>query len=682
MAARRRRAPRLPPPETPEEALEGTPEDPLQRTAAPVASNDPTDRGIGVPITEPELKRLGEFLADEIQSHLDARQTQEAEWKMWLETYRPPAIRPKKNYPWRGCSNLVVALCAKLTDQVNARILQSIFSLEPHWNVRQRNRAYAEAAKPLERYLDFCRSEMFNQYEAVKPFVLETTKLGTGIISVDWRDEQFYRYDMRTRGIVDAGRKLGPVPRWVAREDFVGPFGYRNPSDMPWCAERMYFDMQQLRRLEFLRQIENLKEIASHPDDESDLRLARRRQVNQTERDMANDPDQGFRTPWKVFFRYDIDNDGYPEDYVALFHLQTKTFLRIRPNPYITSMRTYVVGRFIEVEGEFDGIGVAEMTKDAQDEATVIHNQRRDNAHLSNIRMYKSRNTSTIPDTIRPQNGKVIKMADPKEDLMEWRLSDNRQVDAFEENIVKQYADERVGMNDVNNGQVTSPVGRAAATTIMSLLQEGARRFDLSTSEMRMGLSEEGNMVCELFQTHGLPAANEPGSPESVFGATESEEGAKDASLVRSILDQGDDIRGLVKLQLNVSTAAVNREVEKQSAIQLYQIVSQYLMQGTQIAQTIANPLVPPEVRQFLANGVAGLDKTLKNVFQAHAQFDLETVLVGEVLEQMSATANQKQQMAEQQAAAMGQPPPGAAPPQAPPQPAPPGANGGAPPMQ
>lgn len=631
---------------TPEEEAESS----LQMTAAPLASDDAAERGIGIPLDDDQLKEIVEDLSTTIEGELDDRETLEARWKIEERLYKAEPQSERKNYPIEDASNVVVPYIATKVDQIVARIMQAIFATEPHWTVTQVNRTFAALAKPVEQYLDFCQREMWDQYGAVKNFVQEIVKKGTGILTVDWRDEVCYRYDIRSRSTVEAGRKLGPRARWVPRECFLMPKGYVDPSKSPWVAEKQRFSLAELRSMEFQQIVENVDELAKLGGD------SRKDDTDESAAPLTGnavaDSARMFDI-WRVWFRRDLDGDGYPEDYVAHVHPDTRTILRLRPNPYITSMRPYVVARFIEVEGEFDGIGACFRLRDTQSELSTIHNQRRDNATLANTRMFKSTINGTIGDTIRPKHGKVLKMMNPQTDLLEMKLSDSRQVDAFEENITRQAGDEAIGMNDVSNANVTSPVGRAAATTIMAVLQEGSRRFDLNTSEIRRALSEEAHQVVEMFQTHGLPPPESPVSPEAFFGGD-----AEPAAYVRAVIGRQDDVRGVLRIKLNASTAAINKEIEKQSSMQLYQVQLGHMQQAFQAAQVVANPQIPPPIREFFVKAFKGLDDNLANVFQAFGRFDLEQGLVGDLLAQVHQETNMLQMQQEQMAAQGTLPPP------------------------
>jgi hypothetical protein len=170
---------------------------------------------------------------------------------------------------------------------------------------------------------------------------------------------------------------------------------------------------------------------------------------------------------------------------------------------------------------------------------------------------------------------------------------------------------------------------------MMALMQEGTRRFDLNVSDIRTALSEQGHQLTEAWQVYGLPEPDESGSPEQVLDED-------DAAIVRELLSMPVNLRGLIAIQINISTAAINREVEKQSNIQLYQIVQGYMQQVLQLSMAVANPQIPPPIKELIVHGVEGLDKLLKRIFQAHNAFDLETVLVGDIFGEMAMQVQQQ----------------------------------------
>lgn len=594
-----------------------------------------------VPIlTKIRTEVLSHFV-EEIEYQMGLWEEDRDRWRKCLQLYDCPPETKEKTFPWPGACNTKVNLSGEYVDSVVARIMQSTFTTTPHWVATQLNKQWADAARPLERYLDWGRKYIWDQYGVVKKAVLECCKLGTSIIYNGWQEIALRRYNVVTNQAEDAGEFRGPKPEWIAREDFLIPKGYVDIATAPFVAVRWWFSPQEYERL---RQTGffGLAQDNFNPRkvEDTDVRLRQER---------SNDPSSGLVCLYQVWFAWDLDGDGYPEEHIMWLHLSTKTLHRYEANPYLHGMRPFVRLIYIEREGEFDGIGIPESIEQYQDEVTTIHRQRGDNRTIANVRGAVARRGCGLSQNEKWYPGAIKFVTDPKNDLVPFQLGEVYPSSQTDEQITIRLAEQRVGVNDVNQGLITPPIGRATATTVISQLQEGTRRFDLNTSEVRRALSLQGMQICELWQTHGLPEPNESNSPEQILDP-------EDAFQVRRVFEHPEAIRGILALELNISTAAINKEVEKQSSIQLFQMVTGYYAQLMQLLPLMFNPQVPPQLQQVMMKMVMGSDKMMQQIFQSHSRFDLDGVLVSEALQELlgGLNGNGAGQMAPQMGGAQG----------------------------
>lgn len=576
-----------------------------------------------MPIPADTQKKCAEHFSAILIREITNRADLEEKWRRWHKSYRGLPEVEEKTSPWPGASNLVVGLVAIYVDSLMARIMQSMFALEPHWVAEQLAADLAPAVKPVERYLDWGREHVWDQYRVVKHSLLEACKLGTGIIENGWNDLPYIQYNTTTEQPEEKGRITGPCPQWVPRADFLCAPGFCDIQEAPWVMRRMWYSWEDLQQMAYDQQINPIDPLKDQKSDELPYTKDEPRTA---------DDETGLFELWQAWFRWDLDGDGYPEEYCMLFHDKTKTVLKFYPNPYLNGLRPFVKFPFIEQEGEFDGIGIPEMIEMYQEEVSTSHNQRIDNAHLANTKMIVVRKGSGVTDKEKFKPGKFWFVTDPKSDIQEFRVSEVYPSSYQNEQMTISLAERRVGLSDVSLGRESAPIGRAAATTVMALLQEQTRRFDLNTSELRRALSEQCLQIIELYQTHGLPEPQDSASPESVLGA-------EDGQLVRMVFTLPDNIRGLLQIRLNVATAAVNKEVEKQSALQLLGVIQQYfqsiIQMAMQLGPVIMSGQAPPALPIVMAKMLQGIDKMMDRVFQANQAFDLEQVLVGEVITEM-----------------------------------------------
>jgi hypothetical protein len=571
--------------------------------------------------SESEVRELEVEYSDAIENILQQRESREREWVEYTRVYDAQPKYSRKDYPMDGASNIVVPLSFIYCNVLIARQMQMIFSVEPLWSARELNRMFADHTKPLERYFDWARRNVWNEKKVVKPFIQEVAKLGTSCIYNGWRDELKKRYDEDLRQAVPAQHLYGPDPKWVSLSDTAIPYGYNEIQGAPFWGHRLWFSLDRLRQLESIGYIEDLDEaIKGGPDD--DLPVYKEQILNRgnDQQDMMQADRFGLYSFWAVWLTRDFDGDGYPEEHVMMLRTKTKKMVRIKPNPVPSQLRPYSMTRFIEREGDFYGVGIPEVIAQLQAEASTIHNQRRDRAHLSNIVMWVAgAGTQGLGNSIRPKSGHIVRVLDINQ-LRELRPSTNVQIDAYEEQVVTMLADRVVGVNELSEGKITSPMGRAAATTVTAMMQESARRFDFNTQEIRDALGDEGSQFAESYQTYGLPRPEWPGSPEAVLDPP-------DAQKVRQLLSIRDNLRQFMAIDLRVSTQAVNRESEKSTNLQLYDFVQKHAMSVMQLATGMVNPQMPPALKERVSKYVETWDKAAERVIQAFQAYELDDML-------------------------------------------------------
>src|SRR5262245_9129067 len=600
-----------------------------------------------------DVETLANDLLDALEQELSTRSSLETKWSEWFRLYHGEPHSPRKTTPWEDASNIVVNLAAIYVDSVQARVLGGIFGTEPHWSSIQKTRKAAPYAKPLERYMDALRTQGWKHYRVVKNAVNDVLRLGTAIIHAGWTDRMITIYDSTQHSTEIRNTHRGPTPAWVPREDFVIPEGFVAINDdddqtrAPWIAHRQWFSWPIIQHLQSTGAIEvdDLSVLENKPDPMTDVSVTRTRREGSVLQGTSSL--SGLWEFWTFWFSMDLDGDGIPEEHVLIVHRTTRTILKFKPNTNYNGFRPYVVLRFIEESGRFDGMGLPEMVEHYQEEVSTLHNQDIDNGTLANSIMLKYKKSAQITE-----HNKIFPGArwpvNEMDDLEFWSAEGQFRGRIQNQQFIIGLAERRVGINDVNLGHENAPIGRAPASTFAALLQEGTRRFDVSTSEIRQGLSELGEMIVDLIQMNGLPEPDEFCSPEQLLDPEE-------AQLLRQLFSSDDQVRGVVGLKLNVSTAAINQEVEKQSNQKLYQLFVQYYMKLAGIMQ--AMPQGGPLLLPYWKAQAQGLYDMMLRILHSFQTYDLEKALAGDAIQQVFASI--EQQMMEQQQQPQ-QPPPGA----------------------
>jgi hypothetical protein len=527
----------------------------------------------------------------------------------------------QKNTPWDNASNLSIALSATYVDQFVAKHVNALRSPVPFLTLSSFHPDNLDAVRALSDYLDWGDKNLWKGQMLCENFERDRCKVGTGVGYIGFTDVPYITRRTITEPPQEVGRLKQPSPRWIPREDFCITPGYIDLDVAPLVGHRSWVALDQLKRLAKDQQItvDFDKLTPSHKttiyaSDQDDVRLAD---------EVA---------PYEIFhvsFRYDLDEDDYPEDYDAIIHYDSKQLLHYYPCRYAGGRRPYFSAPYVRQEGEFDGKGICEQIEHYQAEVSTIHNQRRDNANLANNIMLKGRPSQYYNEKTRWYPGKMWLINDIN-DLEVMQFPTNYMSTVTDEQITIGLAERRIGTSDAALGRESTLTNRAAATTTLSLMEQGAQRDDLSVTLARDAFLRYGQFLLESLQIYGLPDAGSATAPEAVLGP---ERGA----LVRGLIETTDNILGLVGVNIEVSTKAVNKEMKRQAQTQLYGMIIQNAAEISKMLGVIFNPQTPPPVKDFFMASVKAAEMLLKQIMEDAGNYNMNDLFTSMALDQVGA---------------------------------------------
>jgi len=157
---------------------------------------------------------------------------------------------------------------------------------------------------------------------------------------------------------------------------------------------------------------------------------------------------------------------------------------------------------------------------------------------------------------------------------------------------------------------------------MLSILQEGSRRFDLTIKDIRHSLAQVGESALREYQQfHPL------GVPYNVLG----EEGR----LVEEVWQvPREPFKGQLSVIVTATSQSNNRELEKQSLQQLMTILGQYYEKMLELAVIVSNPNTPGAARELAIQIVDAAGEGVRRLLQAYAVPDPNTFVppVGQIL--------------------------------------------------
>lgn len=575
-----------------------------------------------IQLSEDEEKQVGGYFFEEIRKALASRIELERRWERAYRLYE--GIRPRKDFPWRGASNINIPLVAIHASAIHARFMTSLFTPEPFWRVKSKNPDYQDFATAATEYLDWSQGNEFPFYEAVRDWAWDSIKVGLGVLKVTWKKRRGkqLRYEevpkksgvMGKIGAMFGATELKVVEDEVDIDDhpdvesipthhFVWPNGYHNVQTAPWVCHRMRLSPAQVEALYDQGWLHKGKD-----------RIIGAETTIRDRIDIVKDEMMGYWPTayqnielYEIWAKYKIGNRSEGELQIVMEPL-TQTICRINPNPYFHRKRPFVIGRLEVREHAIPGFGVGDQIGDLNDELNTVHNQTVDATTTATVQMFKVRAGSPAEasiDQIWP--GKKIPVSQ-QDDVTELAMGTLTTTSFPLEQQVQSYAERRTGISDFNLGREPLPSRRGTATGTMAIIQEGNKKFDYQIRDMRSGLSEVGMMLLSMMQQN-----NPDGVVKEVLG--------KDGDSFQQIklIFPTIPLSAAVTVDVVAGTAAVNRQVQRQDAITLYQLMMSFYQQAFQFGQLLSQPGIPPTLAQLgleLAHGGEVLMKEVLNAFE------------------------------------------------------------------
>lgn len=592
-----------------------------------------------LPVNLDRTLASGGKLRDELTNHVKQLLEQELanqkprlnKIKDWEDNYK--GVRKAKEYPWPNAANVCVPITRSDTDAVHVRLVDSIFNKRKVWMVRAREPQYVGLDRDMEEALDwFQRNILKFQVQMTSPLI-QCIKTGTGIIKIGWQSKKrtVYRYatpeelsnseipkfslpgtDSKAVKVVQSlyeGPQIYPIPR----EDFVCSADATTIQDAYMVGFRTRIRLPQLR----LRAKQGI-----YDKDAVDKVLTPSSKVDETKEGRATRQEKEIKyivddskptDVWELWFQYDVDEDGEPDDIVVSVHRDTGTILRCIYNPMFLGFRPFVALVFYPHEYAVDGEGVAEILDKIQKELDALHNQRLDRLTQINSPIIFVRSGSSLENLEQLEPGQIYVVDDELDKaIREFRWSDTTFSTHQEEDRLIGMGDRAVGITSGVLGISTAE--RPVAKETFANIQEANKKFKFGIDNLRRGIAEIGYMILEFFAQY-----------QPTYSYTKEDDGKLVPHTINFPLEY---IRDGLNVDLFASSEVMNQEMRREIHLVLYQLLSDYYSKTSGIVQAIIDPNVPSEFKKYAISIVQKGDKRLDAIMKDFDQVDGEEYLV------------------------------------------------------
>lgn len=542
-----------------------------------------------LPISEEKREKVVQFLTDWINYLKQVQDDKQTEWSAYEEAYRARPAEPKVE-PYVGACTDTIPVIAMAVEPVHARLETGIFKQDPFVTIKPIRKSAKTYTNALQHWLGFFFTKVVPLQKIAAPALLEQCKLGTMVFKVPYEQEtcQSRYYDEKGKVVTKTYMKFrGPRPKHVSLGNFLFPPHYQHVQDCPIVAERQPTTLQQLRRLEYNKQLTNVDKIVGDAGGSQKTTLEETREaLSLHESNPSDEQGQDEVVVYECWFSYDLglsvddkqSDSEYPHQLVATIHVETGTLLQLRYNPYYHQKYPYVAVPYTITNDSIYGIGIGEMAYTFQNSITNFHRNSIDNSYIANCRGFIRKRTSVNaeqPIVIRA--GMEILVDDPA-DVKTFQLGDTYASTTQERQNLFGMVEKRTGVSDYMTGRESPALGsRATATSTLALIQEGTRRVEQVMSNERAGFQELFEMCMMIWAQFGLGDLD-----DYIFG--DEETGALLDEFFKSVI-KPENASTLMVVDISPTDATTNRQVQQQMQLGLIQMMTQYLTQVLQVGQ-------------------------------------------------------------------------------------------------
>lgn len=565
---------------------------PIAKTVDTVEmGHTPSPLGV-VPKDLYDEEELRQFLLDELNRSEAERSELVSNFAKYQEIYRAP-MRGEKNFPFKGASNLTIPLAKEFIDTQVAALSQTVLIPGPPWIMQLSADEWRDFKSLIEMFMAKAAKFELQLPDKVETWLREGLKLGTSIMELSHEviDKTFYIHgakDTEVQKIVKSV-KSGPCLWNIPTQNFYIPFTETDIQESPWVAKLIPMNAVQLKQRAASGKFDpKVVEEILRPRDASATRhqgaddigdRAREDEVLDKHRELEGTT-PGQKTSYDIFecsVAWNLsDGDNLETELQVYLHRPSEKLLAVRYFPYRHGQRPYMVFRPLPVEHRFYGESYCERLEVFQVEISATRNQRRDNSTVANMRMFSVKRNAT---SLRPGDpifaGKIV-MRDAADDIAGIQLGEVYPSTVMEEQNSRMSAERVIGMSDANT-RGGFPVTRTTATAQLALLQEQAKRLDNVIRNIREGLADVGNMMLLQYVQYGAGK-----KPEAWMG--------RKGLILKGIFSLPFEmVEEGIGLEASAPTSQLNREVQRQNSLALYNLMVQMYTNFVQMFQAL-NP--------------------------------------------------------------------------------------------
>jgi len=572
-------------------------------------------RPVRIPLDSPRVQELEKYLLDHWTRAEQGRRTQlDEHFTRWQRNFKAEPAQKSRSTPWPNASNIVIPVIRTYIDTFVARTLNIIFSTRPLFTIDGFVREEREA---LQEYFNRKALYEWEYYWLTREILSRGNKNGTVVVKTTWSEDRVFTASSSELGVEEESIPIfiGPRSLPIPFDDFfVFPLNINRLDEAVIKFHRIRVVEESLRQRAYNEEWslteEDFSSLLEMPADVKRLEDQERSGVTDVRLREAQLIE--CHTTWEFM-------EGRPYQVVALLSPRLGRLVAVNYFPHSPLIKVFHDYRPFPQEDFFWGSSMAQILESMQEEASAIHNDRRNNSYIANAPMFKRRNGSLIPnpsDTIYP--GKVWDL-ESMEDFEVFNFGRNYDSMLDQEMNVFNLCDRAVGIGPVMQGYSQGMMGKRGiynAQGTMAILSESNQRQDTNIRDARQVLGLIARTAL------AMQAAYQPDDPTIQLFTPEAQ-----AQITAALQRATPEALSKTFFRVEASHAGANKEVERQNLLQMANILAQYGNAVQQFGLQLANPQLNPAIRSLMSATVKMQRWMATRLLRAFDEYDAEGVL-------------------------------------------------------
>ena len=603
---------------------------------------EPGDR---IPLTDDQRKALGAQLVSLCEEAESQNAAYFSDIGTWHEFYEAKPQFKEKSSPWPGASNIVVPFIRSQVDPLAARAILSLFSTNKLWWGSTQSRVWRERLPHIFAYLNLTANRGLSTFNALDPWTLETYIVGESLVGQMWNAER--RFVMvpgskrPVQVLVRSGPELYHRPRecWLFQRDKL-------PSQSEYLIEQAPMTWTDLVRQTQgdpahtwnEEAVEKIKHARGLYGPAQAVRAIKRQQMGLPAEDtgsptslydirqatidwpLATALDRKLTSLQRPTHIFDTEvDDSIHVQCKVIFHRISGEVLHAFYDPYLLPEKPVYMTTYRRRASAAGGsVGIGKLGEHFQRGISTNVNQMFDAITMANSLKLV---TSNREFSSRRWSPNTIPYINDIEQLKELVQQKNVVPDIQVANLLQAMGERVIGQADPNLGRETRMGGHPQpATNFLGIMEQSQINNSRPMKHIRMALSTAGQdraLMAQLFEK------NEKDWITEQFDAD-------DAQSILEYLEGEDPIYGQVAFDVHALSEIHNPDAERQQAIMVDQIVTNYFITIAKFAETAANPQVAqqmPDVAVVMKEAIRAKTATLKRFLEASDVDDIETYI-------------------------------------------------------